>query len=283
MKKDRKLLSRSSDPKHDITKSVVASETQMTIGTKSVSGAPHVPADFTRALASEIVRNLTAFGKITVRPFVRSQKKDKTPEPVSYGDNPTLLDTSALIDGRIFPLVNSNIMSATLLIPKFVLEEVQRIADSSDPVRRAKGRRGLEVVARLRGQKNGKFVKTKIIDDNPSEVLVDQKLVSLARKIKASLATTDFNLAQVARAQRVSVFNVNDLALAMRMAVVPGEEITIRITHDGKEREQGVGYLTDGTMIIVEGAKRLLNQECIVVITKIHQTPAGQILFARLK
>lgn len=243
----------------------------------------HPYTDFTKALAHEIVRNISAFGRISVRPFSRTTK-NASKEPNEYGDRRMLLDSSILIDGRIVPVVNSGIMSGTLLVPQFIIQEVQHIADSSDPVRRTKGRRGLEVLAKLRTQKVNKEVKLKVIEDNPTQTSeTDQKLIVLSKQLKAYLVTTDYNLAQAARVQKIHVFNLNDLAIALKSAIVPGEEVSLRITHEGKEREQGVGYLSDGTMIIVEGAKRLVDQDCIAVITKIHQTPAGHIFFARLK
>lgn len=195
-----------------------------------------------------------------------------------------VLDTSVLIDGRILPVINSGFIVGTLIIPHVVLGEVQHIADSSDSVRRAKGRRGLEVVGKLKSQKANPALNVKVVgDDAPEASEVDHKLAALARSWGAKLVTVDFNLAQYARAQGVKVLNINDLAQALKMAIVPGEELTIKITHEGRDREQGVGYLTDGTMIVVDRARTLVGQEVTVVITKIHQTPAGQLFFARLR
>lgn len=240
-------------------------------------------AAFTQALAREIVRNLTTIGQLTTRPFRRRDQNGKK-EPLALGDNPILVDTSVIIDGRILPIVNSGFFSGTLVVPQVVLGEVQHIADSADSLRRAKGRRGLEVVEKLKGQKANAFVKLKIIDeDAPEKQEVDHKLVVLARKFKTRLVTVDYNLASLARAQGVKVLNVNDLSQAFKVAVVPGEEVTMKLTHAGKEREQGVGYLDDGTMIVVDQAQDRVGQEVTVIITKVHQTPAGQLFFARLK
>ncbi|MEK9143503.1 MAG: TRAM domain-containing protein, partial [Patescibacteria group bacterium] len=152
------------------------------------------------------------------------------------------------------------------------------------PVRRAKGRRGLEVAGKLKSQKANPWVKVKVVGDDVPEVTeVDHKLVVLAKRWGAKLVTVDFNLAQRARVEGVKVLNVSDLAQAIKIAIVPGEELTIKITHEGKEREQGVGYLTDGTMIIIDGARTMVGREVTVVITKVHQTPAGQLFFSRLK
>lgn len=246
---------------------------------------------FTQALAREIVKNLTTIGQFTTRPrqmagrlFHRRQKVENPLSKQTIGEYPMILDTSVLIDGRMLPIVNSGFVMGTLVIPEMVLGEVQHIADSSDPVRRAKGRRGLEVAGKLRGQKANPWVKVKVVkDDVAGETEVDHKLVVLAKRWGAKLVTVDFNLAQRARVEGVKVLNVGDLAQAIKMAIVPGEELTIKITHEGKEREQGVGYLTDGTMIIIDEAKTLVGQEVTAIITKVHQTPAGQLFFGRLK
>lgn len=251
------------------------------------------PATFTKALADEIVKGLTSFGRLTQRFGKRDGEPTaelKTVVP-DLGDNPVLVDTSVLIDGRILPIVNSGFLTGTLLIPQFVLGEVQHIADSSDSLRRAKGRRGLDVVGKLKWQRVNPLLKVKFIADDPVDVKeVDHKLIALARKWHAApsarnvrLLTVDFNLAHLARAQGVMVLNVFDMAQALKLSLVPGEELTIKISHEGKEREQGVGYLADGTMVVVDDAKDKVNMDVVAVVTKIHQTPAGQLFFARLK
>jgi uncharacterized protein YacL len=240
-------------------------------------------AAFTQALAHEIVKNLTNFGQLTSRTFQKA-RADRRQKITETGENPIYVDTSILIDGRIVPIVNSGFLAGTLIVPQFVLAEVQHIADSADIIRRTKGRRGLDVVNKLKSQKANKNVKVKIVKDDPEEIKeVDHKLVSLTKKLNARLLTVDFNLAQLARAQSVKVLNVNDLAQAIKIALVPGEELSIRISHEGKEREQGVGYLDDGTMVVVDGARNRVGETLAAVITKVHQTPAGQLFFARLK
>lgn len=247
---------------------------------------------FTKALAAEIVKGLTSF-RFTPSWFRHeavdtASSQERVPD---FGDNPILVDTSVLVDGRILPIVNSGFLSGTLLIPQFVLGEVQHIADSSDSLRRSKGRRGLDVISKLKWQKANKLIKIKVIDDDPTLVKeVDHKLVALAKKWKTvsggeriRLLTVDFNLAQIARAQGVSILNVFDLAQALKLTLMPGEELTIKITHEGKEREQGVGYLGDGTMVVVDDARDKVGTDVTVVVTKIHQTPAGQLFFARLR
>lgn len=238
-------------------------------------------AAFTQALAHEIVKNLTNLGQLTTRPFRRRIEKKQKPD---LGLRPMLVDTSVLIDGRILPIVNSGFIAGTLIIPRFILGEVQHIADSPDSLRRAKGRRGLDMVGKLRGQKVNPFVKTKIVQEDAAEVKeTDHKLVMLARRWGAAILTVDFNMAQVARAQGVKVLNINDLAQAMKVALVPGEDLTIKITHEGRERAQGVGYLADGTMVVVDNARDKVGLDVAIIVTKIHQTPAGQLFFARLK
>ncbi|MBI3386072.1 TRAM domain-containing protein [Candidatus Gottesmanbacteria bacterium] len=238
-------------------------------------------AAFTQALAREIVKNLTALGQLTTR--FRRPPGDKKKAP-DLGLHPMLVDTSVLIDGRILPVVNSGFLTGTLVIPQFILGEVQHIADSSDSLRRTKGRRGLEIVGKLRSQRANLLVKTKIVSGNGLEAPnADLKLVELAKRWRAAMITVDFNMAAVARVQGVKVLNINDLAQAMKVALVPGEEFTVKITHEGRERMQGVGYLADGTMVVVDNARDRVGADVSVIITKVHQTPAGQLFFARLK
>ena len=240
------------------------------------------PAEFAAMVAREIVKNLSS---IRVRPFPRDVHIQEIKDiPAPEGENLILVDTSVCIDGRILPVVNSGFLAGTLLIPEFVLGEIQHIADSSDSLRRAKGRRGLDVVAKLMAQKANDLVVTKIIkDDAPDVVEVDHKLAALAKQWKTKLITVDFNLAQLARVEGIKVLNLHDLAQAIKLAIIPGEELTIKITHEGKEREQGVGYLPDGTMVVVENAKDKVGVDIVVVISKVLNTPAGQLFFARLK
>ena len=245
------------------------------------------PAAFTRALAAEIVKNLTSLGRFTTRPFRHEEKPVAADKPEALGQYPILVDTSVLIDGRILAIVDSGFVTGTLVIPRFILGELQHIADSNDSLRRAKGRRGLEIVNKLKGQKVNTLLSVKFIDiDLPEVKEVDHKLVALAQKCENQhprLLTVDFNLAHVARAQSVKVLNINDIAQALKVSLMPGEEFTVKITHEGKEREQGVGYLGDGTMVVVDGARGRVGADIPVIVTKIHQTPAGQLFFARIK
>jgi uncharacterized protein YacL len=189
-----------------------------------------------------------------------------------------LLDTSVIIDGRIADVAKSGFLLGTLTVPRFVLNELQYIADSADTLRRNRGRRGLEVLDRLQ---NTPEVEIEFIDQDPSDATqVDDKLVSLARQTGAIVVTNDYNLNRVARLQGVQILNINELANAVKSVLLPGEGIPLRIIQEGKENGQGVGYLEDGTMVVVENGRRLINQEVLVQVTKVLQTNAGRLIFA---
>lgn len=193
---------------------------------------------------------------------------------------PKLLDTSVIIDGRIVDIVLSGFLEAPLLVPRSVLTELQRIADSSDLLRRNRGRRGLDILNRLRRELDA----VRIIDDEAAPGAdVDGQLVTLAKRHQAWVVTNDFNLSKVAELQGVRVLNVNELAQALRPTVLPGEELSVQVIRDGKEAGQGVAYMEDGTMIVVEGGKRLIGETSDVVVTSVLQTSAGRMIFARPK
>lgn len=191
-----------------------------------------------------------------------------------------LVDTSVIIDGRIKDVCESGFIEGTLLVPRFVLRELQNIADSSDVLRRAKGRRGLDILKVL--QEASSRVRIEIIEDNPTEVReVDGKLVQLARKYHAKIFTNDFNLNKVAQIEGVEVLNINDLANALKPVVLPDEQMEVKIIKEGKEPNQGVGYLDDGTMIVVDGGRAYMGKEVEVVVTSVLQTAAGRMIFTR--
>lgn len=195
-------------------------------------------------------------------------------------ENFILLDTSVIIDGRIADISQTGFIRATLLIPNFILMELQHIADSPDRIRRGRGRRGLEVLGTLQ---NEAPIPTRITDMDVSEVRdVDSKLIALARHLHCPIMTNDYNLNRVAELQGVSVLNVNDLANAVKVIYLPGEPLTIKIIQEGREADQGVGYLEDGTMVVVEDGRRLISQTQEVMVTKVLQTTAGRMIFARL-
>ena len=192
-----------------------------------------------------------------------------------------LVDTSAIIDGRIAEITHTGFVDGDLLIPRFVLEELQYVADSPDSLKRNRGRRGLDVLNRLQKDNNIGVQISEV--DVPEQDGVDSKLVSLAKSSDYSLLTTDFNLNKVAELQGIKVLNINDLANSLKPTLIPGEELNLHITQEGKEESQGVGFLDDGTMVVVEGGNRYLNSQLPVVITRVLQTSAGRIIFAHLK
>jgi len=191
-----------------------------------------------------------------------------------------LIDTSAIIDGRLIEIIRTRFLSGAIVVPDFVLDELQRVADSADPQKRARGRRGLEIVEEMKRAANGGFAirNTETGEAEP----VDARLVRLARELGASIVTTDFNLNKVARIQEIEVLNVNELANALKPAVLPGEPLTVRIIREGREYDQGVGYLDDGTMIVVDGGRRLLGREVEVEVTSVLQSPSGKMIFTRV-
>lgn len=190
-----------------------------------------------------------------------------------------LLDTSVIIDGRIADISKTGFIRATLLIPNFILSELQHIADSADPLRRGRGRLGLEVLTQLQ---NDSPVPTQIMDMDVSEVRdADSKLVALARHLRSPIMTNDYNLNRVAELQGVSVLNINDLANAVKITSLPGEELKVKIIQEGRESDQGVGFLQDGTMVVVEDGRNLINRTLNVTVTKVLQTSAGRMIFAK--
>jgi len=207
------------------------------------------------------------------------EKEQETAQEQSAGQ--ILLDTSAIIDGRIADISQTGFIFGTLVVPRFVLNELQRIADSADTMRRNRGRRGLEMLNRL--QKDA-TVPIEITDADVEGIAeVDSKLVKMARTLHCPIITNDFNLNRVAELQGVKVLNINELANAVKPVLIPGEDISIRIMQDGKELNQGVGYLDDGTMIVVEGGRQYMNMTIEVTVTRVLQTVAGRMIFAHPK
>ncbi len=195
------------------------------------------------------------------------------------GEPHIVVDTSAIIDGRIAEIVASGFIYGTLVVPRFVLDELQHIADSSDALRRNRGRRGLEILAQMQKQSS---TPVEIADDDiPDAVEVDAKLVALAKARSRVILTNDFNLNRVAEVQGLRVMNINSLANAVKPAVLPGEELRVRVIQEGKESGQGVGFLDDGTMIVVEGGARFIDRDLDVSVTRVLQTVAGRMIFAQ--
>ncbi len=195
------------------------------------------------------------------------------------GDPHIVVDTSAIIDGRIAEIAASGFIYGTLVVPRFVLDELQHIADSSDTLRRNRGRRGLEILGRM--QKDAPTPVVIVEDDFPDIAEVDAKLVALAKANSGAILTNDFNLNRVAELQGIRVLNINSLANAVKPALLPGEELRVRVIQEGKESGQGVGFLDDGTMIVVEGGARFIDRDLDVAVTRVLQTVAGRMIFAQ--
>jgi uncharacterized protein YacL len=190
-----------------------------------------------------------------------------------------LIDTSVIVDGRVIEIVESGFLEGPRVLPRFVLQELQLIADSADPMKRTRGRRGLDVLAKLQ-----ELITLDIAEvDYHDLTQVDAKLVRMARERHAKLVTNDYNLNRVAHVEGVVVLNINELAGAVKPVVLPGEELHVSIVRDGKEPHQGVGYLEDGTMIVVENGRRLIGEDTDVQVTSVLQTVAGRMIFAKIK
>lgn len=207
-------------------------------------------------------------------PYVEFQRKAK-------GIKPLVLDTSVIIDGRIADVVETHVLDTQLVMPQFVIAELQHIADSGDKLRRNRGRRGLDVLNRLRSDKG---VDLLIFDRELPEFEgqpVDQKLVLLAKHLDGKVVTNDFNLNKVAKVQNVGVVNLNEIANALKPVFLPGEEVTVRVMKPGEESHQGVGYLEDGTMVVIESGRDHLGEEVTAQVTSVLQTNAGRMVFAK--
>ncbi|MCL6479178.1 MAG: PIN/TRAM domain-containing protein [Peptococcaceae bacterium] len=212
--------------------------------------------------------SLTRFGR---------DKSPKTDGKPTY----KVLDTSVIIDGRIADLCESGFIEGTLLVPAFVLEELRHIADSSDLLKRNRGRRGLDILNRMRKDPLIRIQIYENVKGLEGQSEVDTKLVKLSQKLNAKIITNDYNLNKVAELHGVKVLNINELANAVKPIVLPGEEMTVQVVKDGKEAGQGVGYLDDGTMIVVDGGRKFIGQTVNVVVTSVLQTAAGRMIFAK--
>lgn len=193
---------------------------------------------------------------------------------------PKLLDTSVIIDGRILDIISTGFVEGKIIIPSFVLDELRHIADSSDSLKRNRGRRGLDILNEL---KNTKIIAVEVMEiDYPELDEVDSKLLKLASEIQGKVITNDFNLNKVAKLQKVPVLNINDLANAIKQVVLPNEEMSVSVIKEGKEHDQGVAYLSDGTMIVIENGKKYVGSTVKVVVSTVLQTSAGRMIFAKV-
>jgi len=207
-------------------------------------------------------------------PYVRLRRQDQSLDVV-------LLDTSVIIDGRIVDICKTRFLGGKVIIPKFVLRELQQIADSTDPIKRQRGRRGLEILNTIQNEPG---MDITIHEQDFSETSeVDAKLVLLAKLLEAKILTVDFNLNRVASIQGIKVLNINELANALKPVVFPGEEMHLKLIKEGKEHNQAIGYLDDGTMVVVEDARRLIGQDVKVVVTSVLQTQAGRMIFTKIE
>ncbi len=191
-----------------------------------------------------------------------------------------ILDTSVIIDGRIYDVCKTGFLEGTMIIPEFVLEELRHIADSSDLLKRNRGRRGLDILNRMQKED---CIEVEIYEGDVDEAEVDSKLVKLAKELNGKVITNDYNLNKVSELQGVPVLNINELANAVKPVVLPGEEMAVKVIKDGKEAGQGVAYLDDGTMIVVDGGKRHIGEQLEVMVTSVLQTAAGRMIFAKPK
>jgi uncharacterized protein YacL len=207
-------------------------------------------------------------------PYVRLRRQDQAEEM-------TLLDTSVIIDGRIVDICKTKFLEGKIIIPRFVLKELQQIADSTDPIKRQRGRRGLDILHTIQNEVGQDIA---IHDEEfPETPEVDSKLVKLAKLLDAKILTVDFNLNRVASLQGIKVMNINELANALKPVVIPGEQMRVKLLREGKEHNQAIGYLDDGTMIVVEDGRRLIGQEVKAVVSSVLQTPAGRMIFTKIE
>lgn len=193
-------------------------------------------------------------------------------------NQPMILDTSAIIDGRILDIAKTGFLFGTVLVPTFVLQELQQVADSADYLKRSRGRRGFEVIEDL---KKVKGLRIEIWEKEPAAKQVDDKIIKLAKNLHGRVITTDYNLNRVASVQNVTVLNINDLANSVKAVAIPGEKLTVKVVHIGKDPTQGIGYLPDGTMIVVENGAQLVGADVRTEVTRLIQGSAGRMIFTK--
>lgn len=248
--------------------------------------------DFAKVVSATTIRFVNSLvsrlsAEITSQ-MLRLQRAPGNVGPVGFGasaplggiavNHPLILDTSAIIDGRILDIVKTNFLSGTILVPTFVLTELQQVADSADYIKRTRGRRGFEIVDEL---KKAKGVRIEIWDKEGQGKGVDEKLLKLAKNLNGRIITTDFNLNRLATVSNILVLNINELSNAVRTIAVPGERLKVKVVHLGKDAKQGVGYLPDGTMIVVEDGADLMGKDVETEVARLIQVAAGRMIFVR--
>ena len=235
---------------------------------------------FAQRVASEVISQLRLPNLSRVRDLstrIRRQNNKKKKEAPYV--NPILVDTSSLIDGRVADVVESGFLYGTLVVPRFILSELQHIADASNALRRGKGRRGLGILEKM---KKSKQVKTIIYSgDDPQGKNIDEKLLNLAKTLKGKILTTDFNLNKVATVSGIKILNINELVNQLKTTLLPGEQLQVKVIQEGKEKTQGVGYLNDGTMIVVEGGAGKIGRSIDTTVLRVLQTAAGRMIFVQ--
>ncbi len=239
----------------------------------------------------EITSQFISFVSLIVLPymgFIIGLKKSEWFNPVTLftflrekraGRSYKILDTSVIIDGRIMDICDTGFIEGTLVVPQFVLRELQQVADSPDPLKRQRGRRGLDILQRLQKSSTVSVMVSEL--DFPEIKDVDSKLIELAKQLDAKIITNDFNLNKVAQLHRISVLNINELSNALKPVVLPGETMKVFILKEGKEKDQGVAYLDDGTMVVVDNARRMIGKNIDITVTSVLQTTAGKMIFGR--
>jgi uncharacterized protein YacL len=236
-----------------------------------------LPVKFVQAIADEVAKNV-----VSRLPHIPPlPRRTSTPKKTQKVDNAIFLDTSAIIDGRVFDVINMGVLTGTVMIPESILLELKHIADSQDMVKRERGRKGLALLDKLKKTKNVKVVHVPDKNGEGTPREVDDKLIEIARSNKGRLITCDYNLEKKASISGVTAININTLANHLKIKAVPGEALHIRILHVGKDTTQGVGYLDDGTMLVVEHASADVGREVDVIVSRVIQTSAGRILFSK--
>lgn len=233
-----------------------------------------LPAKLIQSLADEVARNVISRLPSIPHRAPRAKKSSKI-------ENAVFLDTSAIIDGRVFDVVNLGVLTGTFVIPESILLELKHIADSQDMVKRERGRKGLAFLDRLKKSKGIKVLHVPDKNGEGSPREVDEKLIEIARSYKGRLITCDYNLEKKASISGVTAININSLANHLKIKAVPGESLHIRVLHQGKDHTQGVGYLDDGTMLVVENASADIGRDVDVIVSRVIQTTAGRILFSK--
>jgi len=261
-------------------KKVVQKETsKKPVEKGGLSSVPEIPAKLVQSIADEVAKNvMSRLPHMGMPNIPRRAPKSKKPQRI---EDAIFLDTSAIIDGRVFDVINMGILTGTVMIPESILLELKHIADAQDLVKRERGKKGLELLDRLKKSKIIKVVHVPEKNGEGTPREVDDKLIEIARTNKGRLITCDYNLEKKASISGITAININTLANHLKIKAVPGEALHIRVLHVGKDTTQGVGYLDDGTMLVVENASKDVGRDVDVMVSRVIQTSAGRILFSK--